>query len=191
MNFLFKQRPNIKALDLTYDSKDFFQKKEEGGSHHQMEYTRQAQAKAKLISKVKEIFMLHGASEYEVPIVTPYQSTATLFLSLEQQLLARENRLSSEDKALDSKLELAVKLDIDYGKDEITGRKMEVVESVGDKKQKVVYHNIEEVCWDSGHTQKYIDQTGAVLQLQGNLLHGFARAITKSKMEFFKRYAVE
>jgi hypothetical protein len=50
--------------------------------------------KARFKSELKKIFIQHGAMDYEIPILAPIQDSATVFLSMRQQVVQIERRQS-------------------------------------------------------------------------------------------------
>ena len=180
MNFLLK-RPTPKNIDLTYEWMDEIQsgttiaKANPSGlltvngmsaNKNSIAQTfgkkevnlKEAIARSKLGSSMKEIFILHGAVDLSIPIISPVQDSFTIFSSLRQQLYGADRKASSDGvppqlngelgdyKNTDS---LATYLEIDYTTPQLL--KVEklrdkiswvALDNLGDVRQRITYLNV-------------------------------------------------
>jgi hypothetical protein len=77
MNFLLK-RKTPKNIDLTYESYAL-----ESRDKDDMKF-KEILVKSKIKNALRDIFILHGAIDYDIPIFAPVQESATVFLDLRQ-----------------------------------------------------------------------------------------------------------
>ncbi|CDW86336.1 eukaryotic translation initiation factor 2alpha kinase [Stylonychia lemnae] len=161
---------------------------------------KEAIAKSILKQTFKKIFILHGAIDIDIPIVAPIQDTATIFVSQRQLKSGTERRLSHNsdgsngdsnyptDEQLQS-IEIDMQSDIVKYQEQsaIQKQNMQLINQLKERDvQKITYVNID----PQQISQRLIDDTGIVLQLQLNLTANFARFIARKQVPFCKRFHI-
>ena len=79
MQFLYNQRKTPRDIDLTYESYTMQEKKTTTTPDQLM---KEAITKSRVASTLKDIFVLHGAIDLDIPILSPASDSSTIFLNV-------------------------------------------------------------------------------------------------------------
>eukprot|EP00347_Sterkiella_histriomuscorum_P020704 403336798 len=171
-------------------------------------------AKSMLKNSFKQVFVMHGAMDIDIPILAPVMDQATIFVSLRQQRFSLDRRMShnsegsgpenlggTEDQLHNIEVDVPTGL-VKFSEQTASGTSVNhttpngIITS-GTNKQLLMYlkeRDIQKVTYLSidpqFNVQKILDDSGYVLQLQNNLTTNFARFIARKQLPFFKRFHI-